>query len=118
MEKQKKNRSSFSCLSIAQLVQSIPITNREGPRFEPVPLLTHGTSCAPTKPRSILRGFSFMFSFYILFSSNLDKYYIGHTGDDITERIRKHNSNHKGFTGKVGDWKLVYSENYPTKKVL
>jgi putative endonuclease len=58
-----------------------------------------------------------MFTFYILFSSNLDKYYIGHTGDDITERIRKHNSNHKGFTGKVADWKLVYSENYPTRQL-
>ena len=57
-----------------------------------------------------------MFKVYILFSASLNKYYIGFTGDDISERIRKHNSNHKGFTGGVGDWKLLYSENYPTKQ--
>ncbi|WP_333908728.1 GIY-YIG nuclease family protein [Marinigracilibium pacificum] len=36
---------------------------------------------------------------YILYSRILDKYYVGHTGDLLTERLRKHNSNHKGFTG-------------------
>ncbi|MDP1799991.1 MAG: GIY-YIG nuclease family protein [Bacteroidota bacterium] len=39
-----------------------------------------------------------MFCLYILFSPTKDKYYVGHTGDDLVERIRKHNSNHKGFT--------------------
>ena len=57
-----------------------------------------------------------MFKVYILFSASLNKYYVGFTGDDISERIRKHNSNHKGFTGGIGDWELVYSENYPTKQ--
>ena len=57
-----------------------------------------------------------MHTFYILFSLLKDKYYIGHTGDDLQERLRKHNSNHKGFTGKVGDWKIVYSEPYSTKE--
>jgi putative endonuclease len=28
--------------------------------------------------------------------------------DDLEERIRKHNSNHKGFTGIVNDWGLTY----------
>ena len=46
---------------------------------------------------------------------SLDRYYIGHTGDDLQERLRKHNSNHKGFTGKVGDWVIVYIKMYPTK---
>ena len=57
-----------------------------------------------------------MYTFYILFSLQKDKYYIGHTGDDLQERIRKHNSNHKGFTGKVGDWKIMYVEIYSTKE--
>ena len=48
---------------------------------------------------------------YILFSKSLNKYYIGSTSD-IQERIRKHNSNHKGFTGKTNDWELVYTENF------
>lgn len=52
---------------------------------------------------------------YILYSSNIDKYYIGHTDDDIIERLRKHNSNHKGFTGKAKDWIIVYTEIYTNK---
>jgi putative endonuclease len=56
-----------------------------------------------------------MCNFYILFSPLLNKYYYGHTCDEISERIRKHNSNHKGFTGKTDDWELAYNEEYPTK---
>jgi putative endonuclease len=56
-----------------------------------------------------------VFHVYILFSASRNKYYVGHTGDELEERIRKHNSNHKGFTGKTGDWKIVYSEKFETK---
>ena len=56
-----------------------------------------------------------MYFTYILFSQQKNKYYIGHTGDDLSERVRKHNSNHKGFTGGVGDWLLVYQETYANK---
>ena len=52
--------------------------------------------------------------FYIIYSETIDKYYIGHTGN-LKERLRRHNSNHKGFTGKGNDWKLVLTENYKTK---
>ena len=52
---------------------------------------------------------------YIIHSVIKDQYYVGHT-NDIEERIRKHNSKHKGFTGKENDWRLVYSESYPTKE--
>lgn len=45
----------------------------------------------------------------------MDKYYIGHTGDDLSERVRKHNTNHKGFTGGVGDWSLAYKEEFQSK---
>ena len=31
------------------------------------------------------------------------------------ERVRKHNSNHSGFTGKIGDWELVYTEIVESK---
>ena len=56
-----------------------------------------------------------MFFTYILFSKTKDNYYIGHTGDELSERIRKHNTNHKGFTGGVGDWSLVYQEIFASK---
>ena len=49
---------------------------------------------------------------YILYSATLNKYYVGHTADDLAERIRKHNSNHKGFTGGIGDWTLMYKEQF------
>ena len=55
------------------------------------------------------------FHFYILHSITLDTYYIGHTSG-LNERLRKHNSNHKGFTGKANDWYVVYTENYVTKE--
>ena len=52
---------------------------------------------------------------YILFSTISNTYYVGHTGDELSGRLRKHNSQHKGYTGKTNDWKIVYKESYPTK---
>jgi putative endonuclease len=56
------------------------------------------------------------FILYILYSNALDKYYVGFTGDNIEERLRKHNTNHKGFTGGKGDWVIKYTETYLTKE--
>jgi putative endonuclease len=53
---------------------------------------------------------------YIIYSSHLDRYYIGFTGDSLVSRLNKHNSTHKGFTGKNHDWTVVYSETFATKK--
>src|SRR5438552_4059982 len=57
-----------------------------------------------------------MFIFYILHSSVKNYYYAGHTGDAIEERLRKHNSNYKGFTDRTGDWKIVYRELYDARE--
>jgi putative endonuclease len=54
-------------------------------------------------------------SFYILFSPSANKYYIGHTTEPISKRLQKHNTNHKGFTGKFRDWKVIYTEVYESK---
>jgi putative endonuclease len=51
---------------------------------------------------------------YILYSEIKNRYYIGSTSD-LSERVRRHNTNHKGYTGGLGDWKLAYSESYPDK---
>ena len=53
---------------------------------------------------------------YIIYSKKINKYYIGITGDIIEERIRRHNSNHKGFTGKTNDWEIVYTKYFENKK--
>jgi putative endonuclease len=55
-------------------------------------------------------------SFYILYSSSSDKYYVGHTTEPMPERLRKHNSAHDGFTSKAADWIVVYTEKYSSKK--
>ena len=52
---------------------------------------------------------------YILFSKKLDRYYIGSTGD-VAKRLKKHLQNHKGFTSKAIDWKVVYSEKFATRE--
>jgi len=56
-----------------------------------------------------------VFHVYILFSETKNRYYIGYTSDTLEERLRKHNSDHKGFTGGMGDWEVKYSERYATK---
>ena len=56
-----------------------------------------------------------MASIYILYSPLLDKFYVGHTCQSLQERLRKHLSAHGGFTAKVKDWEIVYSEPFPSK---
>ncbi|NCD68715.1 GIY-YIG nuclease family protein [Mucilaginibacter sp. R11] len=53
-----------------------------------------------------------MYHIYILHSAILDRYYIGST-QNVAERLRRHLSNHKGFTARASDWELVYQENLP-----
>ena len=52
---------------------------------------------------------------YILYSKTIDSYYIGSTCDELSERLGKHNSNHKGFTGRANDWNVVFFEKYDAK---
>ena len=51
---------------------------------------------------------------YILYSASRDRYYIGSSAD-VSARLAVHNSNHKGFTGKTGDWKVAYTEAFDLK---
>lgn len=55
-----------------------------------------------------------MFKTYILKSIKNGRYYIGHTSN-IEERVLRHNSGRSKFTKSGMPWKLVYTENYPTK---
>ncbi|MFD1629508.1 GIY-YIG nuclease family protein [Pseudopedobacter beijingensis] len=55
-----------------------------------------------------------MFTVYVLYSLTATRYYIGVTSD-VAGRLRRHNSSHKGFTGKASDWQLVYTEIYEEK---
>lgn len=43
-----------------------------------------------------------MYYLYIIYSAQLDHYYIG-VCQDIPDRLRKHSANHRGFTGRAND---------------
>ncbi|MEY3921339.1 MAG: hypothetical protein RL634_1100 [Bacteroidota bacterium] len=51
---------------------------------------------------------------YILYSSKVDKYYIG-VSENPNERLLKHNTKHRGFTSIANDWQIKYSEFFSTK---
>jgi putative endonuclease len=57
-----------------------------------------------------------IFTVYILYSPSKSKYYIGFTGDEMNERLRKHNADHKGFTGGTGDWVIRHTEKFALKE--
>ena len=52
---------------------------------------------------------------YIIYSASLNKFYVGYTGDEMNVRLKKHNANHKGFTGRNTDWMIKYTEEFETK---
>jgi len=55
------------------------------------------------------------FTTYILFSPNINRYYIGYTSYPIQDRLKKHLSNHKGYTGKAKDWIIVFTKLHIAK---
>jgi putative endonuclease len=55
-----------------------------------------------------------MHTTYILYSESIGRYYVGSTSVDIESRIKRHNSWHRGFTGKASDWELKYSKEFLT----
>jgi putative endonuclease len=55
-----------------------------------------------------------MFIVYILYSSNVDQYYVGHT-QNIDDRLSRHNSGRSLSTKKGKPWNLVYTETFETR---
>ena len=56
-----------------------------------------------------------MFKLYILYSTKIDQYYIGSTGD-ILDRLSRHNAGRSAATKKgAPDWIVMYTENYETR---
>jgi putative endonuclease len=53
---------------------------------------------------------------YILYSPSLDKYYVGYTSDNMETRLKKHLSDHDGFTAKAKDWALVFTKVFDHAK--
>ncbi len=45
---------------------------------------------------------------YIIYSPSMDRYYIGHTTGSMEERLRRHLTEHKGYTARAKDWEVVW----------
>ena len=51
---------------------------------------------------------------YILYSENIDTYYIGSTSN-IEDRLRRHNSGRSTYTKRGIPWTIAYQKEYKTK---
>ncbi|HLZ17503.1 MAG TPA: GIY-YIG nuclease family protein [Cyclobacteriaceae bacterium] len=55
-----------------------------------------------------------MFNVYILYSRQIDKYYVGQT-ENLEGRLQSHLLGISGFTSKATDWIVVYQEAFATR---
>ena len=55
------------------------------------------------------------YSVYIIYSSRLDKYYVGYS-EDLGLRLTQHNEGISTFTAKANDWELKYSESFNSRE--
>ena len=55
-----------------------------------------------------------MFYIYIIYSKDVDKYYVGQT-DNIEERLVSHRSGISKYTSIANDWILVHAESFETR---
>ena len=57
-----------------------------------------------------------MYTTYVLYSEKYDKIYIGYTSD-LEQRLRSHNElAKKGWTVKYRPWKVIYTEEYESRR--
>jgi len=49
---------------------------------------------------------------YIVYPKSLDKFYTGSSSGSLNERLRRHLSNHSGFTSRAKDWEIFYFETF------
>jgi putative endonuclease len=55
-----------------------------------------------------------MYYCFILYSTKLDKYYIGSTAN-LEGRLQRHNTANTGFTSTGKHWEITYFETFETK---
>ena len=54
------------------------------------------------------------FFVYILYSTAIDQYYVGHS-EDLDDRLFRHTNSGSKYTKKVKDWKVVHTEKFVTR---
>ncbi len=55
-----------------------------------------------------------MWYLYIIYSSKIDRYYVGIT-ENLNLRLERHNLGWGRYTKRGIPWVMVYSEKFPTK---
>jgi putative endonuclease len=55
-----------------------------------------------------------MFKVYIIYSGDLDRYYVGSSGN-MEDRMFRHNNSGSKSTKGASDWVLVYVEDFETR---
>jgi putative endonuclease len=74
------------------------------------------TPILSTKSYPAPAGFFVMsFYVYILYSSSLDKYYIGHT-ENLSDRLFRHTNSGSKSTKKANDWVIYYTEEFESRQ--
>ena len=56
-----------------------------------------------------------MYWVYVLKAENYKKSYVGYT-DDLPRRLDEHNRGQSSYTSKFRPWKIIYGEEFVTKK--
>ena len=90
-----------------EVIGSTPLSSTKKPQNEAFFYSTCHTEL-------ILRSFCMSFTVYILYSSQLDQFYIGHS-QNVEKRLEGHNRQQSKSTKKANDWRIVYLEEYPTR---
>jgi putative endonuclease len=49
-----------------------------------------------------------MTTIYILYSHSLKSHYVGQTSLALKDRLRRHLTQHKGFTARAKDWTILW----------
>jgi putative endonuclease len=57
-----------------------------------------------------------MFFVYIVYSTSLDRYYVGYT-QDLAKRLNDHNSGISAYTARSKDWQLKWHMSFQTREL-
>ena len=72
--------------------------------------VTGSTPVTSTEVRFDRTFFMEQFIVYIIYSSTLDRYYVGYT-TDLEKRINEHKTGISSYTSRCSDWVLKYTES-------
>jgi putative endonuclease len=56
-----------------------------------------------------------MYHVYIIYSSKLDRYYVGYS-EDVAKRLSEHNNGLSTYTSKAQDWELKYQLPFKSRE--